>query len=792
MRISESWLREWVDPKMDTAELAEALTMAGLEVDAIEPAAPDFSGVIVAEILSAEPHPDADKLQVCQVNTGADETVQIVCGAANARAGLKTVLATVGAVLPGDLKIKKAKLRGVPSFGMLCSTSELGLSADHDGIAELAVDAPVGESLRDYWSLDDQIIDIDLTPNRGDCLGIAGVAREVGAITQADVKTPEISAISVTTDAVFPVHVEEPKACPRYLGRVISGINLDGVATPLWMQERLRRGGIRGLGPVVDVTNYVLLELGQPMHAFDQKRLKNGIHVRYAKPDETLVLLDETEVTLRPTTLVIADESKPLAIAGVMGGIDSGVSDKTQDLFLEVAFFAPESIAGQARSYGLNTDSAYRFERGVDPDLSLRAIERATGLLLGLVGGKAGPVINKSDEAALPKVASIPLRLSRIQRLLGFAPEPEQITDILKRLGMAVEQSGDRWTVQPPLSRFDISMEADLIEEVGRIYGYNNIPHSTSQAALAGKALPEAEVAIDRIKMVLVDRGYQEAITYSFVDAETSARLQPDLKAIKLANPISSEMSVMRTSLWPGLIAALKYNKARQQTRIRLFEHGLRFISQDNENKQINSLSFVVSGAASPEGWTQDEQPTDYFDVKGDVELLLDMARQQQFRFEARQHVALHPGQSAAIIADEKCVGWLGKIHPGMAKTLDIPANTFLFEMDADILQKATVPSFEKPSRFPSIRRDLAVVVDTKISAAELSDALFEAAGDTLKSANIFDVYQGDGIESGLKSIAFSLILQDYSRTLTDEDIDSVVTQIMDQLRSKYAATLRE
>ena len=791
MRISENWLREWVDPDLDTEGLAETLTMAGLEVDSVEPAAPPFEGIVVAEVLSAEPHPDADKLRVCQVSTGEGEPLQIVCGAPNARAGLKAPLATVGGRMPDGMKIKKAKLRGVQSFGMLCSARELGLSDEHAGLMELPADAPVGTDLRDYLALDDQIIEIDLTPNRGDCLGMEGVAREIGALTGTDVTGPEFKVVVATLDDEFPVSVSAPDACPRYLGRVIRGID-PAAQTPLWMQERLRRGGIRSLGPVVDVTNYVLLELGQPMHAFDLARLQGGIEVRHARAGEKLTLLDETVIEVDADTLLIADRDKPLALAGIMGGIDSGISPDTDALFLEVACFAPEAVAGRARRYGLATDSSYRFERGVDPALQHRAMERATELLLQLVGGQAGPVVEAVEPAALPARQPIRLRTARVERLLGFCPAPAQVEDILTRLGMQVEAAGSDWTVTPPSFRYDITLEADLIEEIGRVYGYNRLPTSACQGRLEMQPLPEARAPLQRVKSLLVDRGYQEAITYSFVDAELTRAVEPDLRAVPLANPLSSDLSVMRTSLWPGLLKAVQHNRHRQQNRIRLFESGLRFILQDNEIKQENMIAGVISGDRLPAQWNHDTGPVDFYDAKGDVEALLALAGQDGVSWVASAHPALHPGQSALLKRGDRDIGWLGRLHPGLAKTLEIPDQTFLFQLKLDEILEGKVPSFQKLSRFPSIRRDLAVVVDAKIPSRDLEQSITEAAGPLLRALTVFDVYQGEGIESGLKSIAFGLILQDSSRTLTDEDVDAVMTSVTGRLKEKFRATLRE
>ena len=789
MKFSEAWLREWVNPDLETAQLAEQLTMAGLEVDSIEPAAGEFSGVVVAEVLSVEAHPDADKLRVCQVSAGEGEPLQIVCGAPNVRAGMKVPLATVGGRV-GEMKIKKAKLRGVPSHGMLCSARELGLSEDHEGLMELPDDAPVGQDIRDYLALDDTLIEIDLTPNRGDCLGMEGVAREVGALTKTDVTTPEMPPVPAAMDDVLEISVRAPDACPRYLGRVIRGINPEA-RTPLWMKEKLRRGGLRSLGPVVDVTNYVLLELGQPMHAFDLAQLSGGIEVRYPKAGETLTLLDEREIEPVSDTLLICDHDKPLALAGIMGGEHSGISAETRDLFLEVAFFTPEKIAGHARRYGLATDSAFRFERGVDAGLQHRAMERATALLLELVGGKAGPVTEAVSEDDLPQKAPIKLRRERIKRLLGFVPDDAEVENILTRLGIAVEAIDEGWLATPPGFRFDLAIEADLIEEVGRVFGYNNLPTANNRGDLKLRPVPETVTPLERVKAMLVDRDYHEVISYSFVDADTQSVLAPGIEAVALANPISSEMSVMRTSLWPGLASVVKFNIARQQSRIRIFESGLKFIQQDNELKQERVLSGAVAGDRLPEQWGAKPEPADFFDVKADLQCLLDYAGVDA-RFEAGEHPALHPGQSAAIYVDDRLAGWLGRVHPQIAQKLEIPGKTVLFELKLDVVLKGRVPSFEKLSRFPSIRRDLSVVVNVETPAGALCDTIHAEAGPLLQDLRVFDVYEGKGIETGRKSIAFGLILQDSSRTLTDNDVDAVITVITGQLEQKFGAILRE
>jgi len=790
MKFSEAWLREWVNPKLDTQQLTDQLTMAGLEVDSVEPVAAGFSGVVVAEVLSVETHPDADKLRVCQVAAGAEAPLQIVCGAPNVCAGMKAPLATVGGRMPGDMKIRKAKLRGVVSHGMLCSARELGLSDEHQGLMDLPVGAPVGSDLRDYLGLNDVTIDVDLTPNRGDCLGMEGVAREVGALTRTDLTPPVFEAVAAVVDDQLPIDVQSPEACPCYLGRVIRGID-PNAETPLWMKEKLRRGGIRSLGPVVDVTNYVLLELGQPMHAFDLKRLSGGIEVRYARAGETLTLLDERAVELDEETLLICDQHKALALAGIMGGIDSGISEATDSLFLEVACFAPEIIAGRARRYGLTTDASYRFERGVDPHLQQRAMQRATALLLELLGGQAGPVVESASQQCPAQKSAIALRRARIERLLGYVPTDAQVEDILSRLGVSVQANDEGWTATPPGYRFDLTMEADLIEEVGRVFGYNQLPTASNRGDLIMRPLPEAATPLERVQAILVDRDYQEAITYSFVDAALLHELDPDSQPVALANPISSEMSVMRSSLWAGLVGAVQYNLSRQQGRIRLFETGLKFVMQDDVIKQNNVLSGIVVGSRLPEQWGTAKDAADFFDVKGDVEALLKMSGADA-GFRAENHAALHPGQTAAIVVDDERIGWLGCIHPRLAQKFEIPRKTYLFELKLDVLLKGRLPRFEKLSRFPSIRRDLSIVVNVETATGALCDSISQQAGSLLKDLLVFDVYQGSGIESGRKSVALGLILQDSSRTLTDVDVDTVITAITDQLKKQFKATLRE
>jgi phenylalanyl-tRNA synthetase beta chain len=792
MKFSEKWLREWVDPPVTTMELVRQLTMAGLEVDSVERLGAGVEGLVVGEVLSVDAHPDADKLRVCTVDTGRGEVLQIVCGASNVRAGGKYPLARVGARLPGDVAIRKSRLRGVESFGMLCSARELGLGEAHQGLMELPPETRTGEDISVALGLDDALIDIDLTPNRGDCLGIEGIAREVGTLTRCPVTAVEIGEVQPSIPDSLAIEVRAPDACPRYLGRIIRGID-PKASTPLWMQERLRRSGLRAIDPVVDVTNYVLLELGQPMHAFDLAQLAGEVSVRYAVEGEQLTLLDERAVTLDAETLVIADQVKPLAIAGVMGGIHSGVGETTTDIFLECAYFSPEVIAGRARKYAMQTDSAYRFERGVDPALQPRAVQRATALLVAITGGQPGPVCECSDPRYLPQRAPISLTRDRIKRLLGLVPDASVVSDILERLGMAVSAREDGWQVTPPSFRFDIATEPDLIEEIGRVYGYDRLPSQAPVGALEMHACEETNVTVDRIAEGLVDLGYQEAITYSFVEPTLQRALNPDLKPIALENPISSEMSVMRTSLWPGLLSALRYNLNRQTSRLRLFEYGLRFYLQDNDIKQDIVIGGVLSGDRYPEHWSGKSGPVDFYDARHDIETILAITgRTNEYRFVRGEHPALHPGQTARIRRDDRDVGWLGRIHPMIAGRFDLDTDSYLFEFEYAAVQGGVLVQFQELSRYPSIRRDLAIVVDLEVTAAELETDVRKSAGALLKEMVIFDVYQGKGIETGRKSVAFGLILQDSSRTLTDDDVEVVVSRVIESLNKKFGAALRE
>ncbi|ROS01102.1 phenylalanyl-tRNA synthetase beta subunit [Sinobacterium caligoides] len=792
MKFSEQWLREWVNPAIETQELCDQLTMAGLEIDGFEPAAADFSGVVVGEITACEQHPDADKLRVCQVSDG-EASFQVVCGAPNARVGIKIPFAKVKAVLPGDFKIKKAKLRGVESFGMLCSDDELGLAETRSpGIYELPANAPTGADLREYLDLDDNIIEVDLTPNRGDCFSIMGVAREVGVINQVAVTAPVIDDVVETIMDTVEVELSAIEDCPRYVGRVIKGVDLSQ-SSPLWMQEKLRRAGIRSIDPVVDVTNYVLMELGQPMHAFDLNKLTGDIDVRLSEAGEKITLLDDSEVDLKTGSLVIADAAGPQAIAGIMGGKATAVTSETTDIFLESAFFDNVKIAGRARSYGLHTESSLRFERGVDATGQARAIERATALLLDIVGGQPGPVSEICSEDTLPAVATIVLRKARIAQLLGLEMPDEQIVEIFNRLGFEIETIAEGWKLVAPSYRFDMEIEADLLEEVARIYGYNRLPVHTPAVALPLQPKPEQKLSVSGIRNLLVDHGYQEAITYSFVEPGLLAKIDPAAQPVKLTNPISADMSVMRTTLWPGLLSTAVHNLNRQQPRVRLFEVGQCFVPQaDGGLRQDRSLGGLLTGNREPEAWHADASKADFFDLKGDLEAVLSLGdRLDDFEFVRAEHHALHPGQTAAIMLGGKQIGLIGALHPTLAKDLGIDQALYLFEIELEAILAAKLPSFKELSKFPEVRRDLAIIIDQGVASNAILAEMRQAAGENLVDLTLFDVYQGKGIEPHQKSLAIGLTFQHASRTLNDDDINVVIEQVVNTLTEKFGASLR-
>ncbi|WP_455231694.1 phenylalanine--tRNA ligase subunit beta [Geopseudomonas aromaticivorans] len=791
MKFSEQWLRTWVNPQVARDELVARLSMAGLEVDSVTPAAGEFSGVVVGEILSTEQHPDADKLRVCQVSNGS-ETFQVVCGAPNARPGIKIPFAMIGAVLGEDFKIKKAKLRGVESFGMLCSASELQISEENAGLLELAADAPVGEDIRSYLNLDDASIEVDLTPNRGDCLSVAGLAREVGALYDAPVTRPAIAAVPAVHDEVRSVEVLASKACPRYLGRVIRSVDLSR-PTPLWMVERLRRSDVRAIDPAVDVTNYVMLELGQPLHAFDLAEIKGGVRVRMAEAGEQLVLLDGQEVTLRPDTLVIADHERALAIAGVMGGEHSGVAAGTRDLFLESAFFDTIAIAGKARSYGLHTDASHRFERGVDSQLAREAMERATALLLEIVGGQPGPIVEVVSQADLPQVAPVTLRAERIEQMLGLELPAAEVERLLTALGLKVASGAGQWQVEIPSHRFDLSIEVDLIEELARLYGYNRLPVRYPQARLAPQPQSEARAELGQLRRLLVARGYQEAVTFSFIDPKWFELFHPGVQPLTLANPISADLAAMRASLWPGLVKALEHNLNRQQTRVRLFESGLRFVGQLDGLKQEPMLAGVICGSRQPEGWANGREAVDFYDLKADVEALLNFAGAGgEFTFVAGEHAALHPGQTARIERNGQLVGFMGALHPELAGVLGLDQPVFLFELVMAEVATGVLPQFRELSRFPEVRRDLALLVAREVPAESLLADIRAQAGEYLTDLRLFDVYQGKGIDPLSKSVAVGLTWQHPSRTLNDEEVNENLQRIIASLGERFQATLRK
>ncbi len=793
MKFSEQWLREWVQPNASSPDLAQQFTMAGLEVDAMEPVVPFFNGVVVAHVQNVQAHPNADRLRVCLVDVGESEPLSIVCGAPNVTPGAKVPCARIGARLPGDLNIKKGKLRGVESFGMLCSARELGLAEDSDGLLLLPDDAPTGADIRAYLSLNDVSFELGLTPNRGDCLSVAGVAREVGVINRCQVQGPVMTPVPAVISDEFPVTVEQPAACPRYLGRVIRAIDVNA-ATPMWMRERLRRSGVRSISAVVDVTNYVLLELGQPMHAFDLNKLQGGVVVRLAEQAERLQLLDGREVELDSDTLVISDHGGPLAMAGVMGGETSAVGDTTKDVLLEAAFFSPAAIVGRARRHGLHTDSSHRFERGVDPELTRAAMERATRLLLDIVGGQAGPVMERVSEEALPQRAPVRLRAARIERLLGMAVPAAEVHDIMTRLGVQVREQGADWLVTAPSYRFDLAIEADFIEELARVHGYSELPTHQPLARLALPAQAESRIEPSRIRHALVDRGYQEAITYSFVDPALLQRLDPEGTPVALLNPISAELAVMRTRVWPSLVQALMYNLNRQQNRVRLFEIGSRYLPDGEGVREEAVVAGLVSGSVWPEQWGERQRGVDFFDVKADVEALLDLTGLgQALRFEPQALPALHPGLAASL-RDEQGdeLGQIGALHPEVLRALDISGAVYLFELRLSMFERARLPRFRELSRFPAIRRDLALVVDEAVSADLITASVRAAAGECLSDLQLFDVYKGKGIDSGKKSLALGLTLQDSSRTLTDEEVDGIVQQVLSSLREQFEASLRD
>ncbi len=795
MKVPYSWLAEWVKVPWAAPELGSRLTMAGIELEALTPAAPPFSGVVVAEILSAEAHPQADQLRVCRVSTGSGPALQIVCGASNARAGLKSALAVVGAQLPGGLAIKAVRLRGVESQGMLASAKELGLAEASSGILELPPDAPLGQPLREYLALDEAVLDLNVTPNRGDVLSVIGVAREVAALAGMKVSGPAISTAPAAHSDRLEVQLEAPQACPRFAGCILHGVD-NRAATPLWMRERLRRAGVRSISPVVDVTNYVMLELGQPMHAYDLKKLKGGIRVRLAKEGEAVTLLDGTTIRAQSDMLLITDAQGAVGLAGVMGGQHTAVSAETTEVFLESAYFAPEAVLGRARRLGLQTDASQRFERGVDPTQQARGIERAIALLTPIAGGTGGPVTVTQSAAHLPQRPVVRLRRRQLERLLGAALPAERVQGTLEGLSLQVAPTADGWRVTPPAHRFDIGIEADLIEEVARVVGFEAIPETDALEPQRFRPLPEAHPAEGAVLAVLAQRGYQEAITFAFVDPALQQRFFPERPALALSNPIASDLSVMRVSLWPGLLKAALENQHRQQDRIRLFEHGTRFEVDGATTREIETLAGVALGARLPEQWGVPKEmrgPVDFYDVKSDLTaLFVGTGEAESFAFEAGSLAALHPGRAARVLRCGREVGWIGELHPNLVQSLDFTYPPVLFELDMDAALAVKRSAYKEISRFPQVRRDLAVVVDESVTLSTLAERVTLTASSLLRGLRIFDVYRGAGLEHGRKSVALGLIFQDISRTLTDDDVERLMASVVADLRESLNARIRE
>lgn len=791
MKISENWLRTWVNPAIDSEKLSDQLTMLGLEVDDLSPAAKPFTGVVVGEVLTVEQHPDADRLRVTTVNIGSGEPLQIVCGAPNVRAGMKAPVATIGAVLPGDFKIKKGKLRGVESQGMLCGASEIDLEDKIDGLLELPVDAPVGVNVREYLDLDDNVIDISITPNRGDCFSIRGIAREIGVINQLPVTAPDIQEVAASIADEKKV-VVSTEGCPRYLGRVIKNVNTKA-ATPEWMERALARSGIRQHSILVDITNYVLMELGQPLHAFDAAKVQGAVQVRQATGGEKLVLLNEQEVELQDDVMVIADDEKALAIAGIMGGLSSSVTDETTEIFLESAFFAPLHIAGRARRFGLHTDASQRYERGVDFELPLIAMHRASQLISELAGGEFGPITVAENAAVLPTRDAIELEQAQVDQLLGYSVDSDFITDALTRLGCEVTvKAQGQWSVVPPSHRYDMAIYQDLIEEVARIHGYDNIQISLPviDTKLA-KYQDQFEVA--QLRQTLVTLGYQEAISFSFADLKLEKQLNAAVNPLALANPISSDLAVMRSTLLSSLIPCVQYNINRQQSRVRFFELGLRFDYQNaasiHDLKQIPTLAMIAVGAKTAESWHGKPQAMDFFDLKGEVEELLAAGR-VQVEYVRSERSWLHPGQSAEILVNGQSIGYLGRLHPSLENELDL-GTTWVAELDQQAVLQTYVSNFTELSRFPSVRRDIALLISDKINVSEIQQLIEQTGGELLHSTWLFDVYTGQGVEAGKRSLAFALLWQHPTRTLEDAEIKSGMDNILKVLENTYQATLR-
>jgi phenylalanyl-tRNA synthetase beta chain len=791
MKFSENWLREHVPTRATRDELAATLTAIGLEVEDVTPLGDSLDGVVVGRIVSAERHPEADRLQVCRVDVGAGEPLQIVCGAPNARVGRCAPVATVGSTLPGGVAIKAATLRGVESSGMLCSAKELGIDADASGLLEMPADAPVGAHITEFLALPDASIEIKLTPNRADCFSVRGIAFDVAAATGAQVAPFDVEPVDAVSASTLAVELNADAAAPRYCGRVIEGVDA-ARPTPVWMAERLRRSGIRPVSLLVDVTQYVMIELGQPMHAFDRATLAGPVGVRHARDGEALKLLDGRDVVLDPQFLVITDADRAVALAGIMGGHDTRVTDATRDVFLESAHFAPDAIIGRGRKLGLHTDASHRFERGVDPALPREAIEYATRLIVDIAGGRPGPVVEATLDAHLPRPAPITLRRDRLLRVLGTRVPDADVERILRALGLGVDAGDDAWTVTPPSRRFDLAMEEDLIEEVARIHGYDAVPATLPAGVVPLAPATETRVATAQLRRAMAGRNYLEAINYAFVDAAWLEAWSLTDRAVALANPLSAELAVMRTSLLPGLVAALEGNVARQQSRVRLFETGNVFQAAGEGEAPLHTqrIAAVACGASQAEQWSDATRAVTFHDLKGDLESLASLSG-ATLAFAPSAQPWAHPGRSADIRLDGRVVGWIGQLHPRLQQSLGLDADVVAFEVDLDAVQQRPVPRAQGLSRYPSVRRDLAFVVADDVSWGAIEAAARAAAGPSLRELVLFDVYRGKGVETGFKSVAMGLILQEKNRTLTDRDVDAVVAEVIARLEREHGATIR-
>ncbi|MCF6288661.1 MAG: phenylalanine--tRNA ligase subunit beta [Proteobacteria bacterium] len=788
MKISENWLREWVNPAISTAQLVEQLTMLGLEVDDVLPAAGAFNNVVVAEIIVIDKHPDADKLNVCQVNIGAAENLQIVCGAPNARVGLITPLAMIGAVLPGDFTIKKSKLRGIESHGMLCSDVELGLSDDSAGLKELPADAPLGQSIREYLHLNDNIIDIDLTPNRADCFCIKGIAIDIACLNDEDLTLPNINDIKATHDEQITVNLLAEKQCPRYLCRVINNID-NSKSTPIWMQERLRRGGIRSIHPVVDVTNYVMLELGQPMHGFDKSAIDGAINIKMASSGETITLLDGKEIKLNDTFLMIADEQRYLAIAGVMGGLNSGVTATTQDIVLESAFFDPATIMGKSRDLGIHTESALRFERGVDAYVQQQAMQRATDLIIDICGGEVGHITTAVNEDNLPIAKPITLSKDKLTRVLGFEVANSQVTSILTGLNMQVKHNDDEWQVTAPTSRFDIIIAEDLIEEVVRIIGYDKMPAQNLFGESIIMPLPEAMVNANYIKLQLNTLGYQEVINYSFVSAQQLSTYSKLENSIALKNPLTEEFAIMRTTLLPGIMETVKYNLRRQHDSIKMFETGHVFWQHENIVEKQKIIA-ICTGKRCLEHWGLSQDNVDFYDLKGDLEILLDNTKNKYY-FTQSQHEFLHPGRQANVVLNEVTIGWIGQVHPEICRRIGIKKDVYTFELTQDYIQVTQLPQLSDISKYPSVRRDIAMVIDSHVCYQQIKEIITKELAGFLVEIIVFDKYQGENIGKNKCSLAVGLVLQQNNSTFADKEVDKLIAKVLNSIQSNLGVEIR-